>query len=154
MATSGHWSNCSKWTWLSSSTKEMHDDSSEIFHYCNGGNQKKKKWRRDTNTYHCCCGNQPLQASSCATWSLIYGVNRKHCLQQHRCWTNSWGIDFGVWPNWWHHYVDWISLCLIKMLYVQSQEGRGLAGYRNEEKEMQSRSGIFLLGHLPSVFKH
>lgn len=34
------------------------------------------------------------------------------------------------------------------------REGRGLAGYRKEEKEMQLRSGIFLLGHLPSVFKH
>lgn len=92
-----------------------------------GGNQKKGRGG-GTNTYHCFCGNQPLQASSCASWSLIYGVNRKHCLQEHRCWTNSWGIDFGVWPNWWHHYVDWISLSLIKMLYVESW-GRERAGW-------------------------
>lgn len=107
------------------------------------------------NTYHCFCGNQPVQPSSCATWSLIYGVNRKHCLQQHRCWTNSWGIDFGIWPNWWHHYVDWISLSRIRMLYVESQ-GRESArtAWLRKRKEMQLPNGIFLLGRMPSVFKH
>lgn len=76
------------------------------------------------------------------------------CLWQHRRRTKSKSIDFGIWPNWWYHYVDRISLSLIKMVYVEPK-GRGRLAWRKERRGRNAISkDCFLSGRLASVFKH
>lgn len=110
------------------------------------GGQRDFKKRK---THHCFIASLGINCSSFLVCYLIFNLwsQQKACLELHRCWTKSYSIDFGIWPKWWHHYVDWISVSLIKMLYVESQRMGRTARLWKRRKRKAIGQWHFLVGH-------